>query len=96
VKYVRTTTGVDFRDHTAEEDMPEGIYYESNRVSAGFVCRVVIELDHGDVIIQSVKYQNWMAEVNPHCIEEIPAMEFLAMVHAGEIPDEALEKSPCE
>ena len=95
MKYVRTLIPVTFRDDAAVRD-DHDVYYSGSTVGAGFICQVVLELDYGDLILQSVKYPEWTAEVNPGDVEEIPAMEFLAEVHAGNIPEEALEASPCE
>ena len=92
-KYVRTTTNVTFRNMDAN-DLPEGMTYEGNCVSAGFICRVIVELDPGDTVIQSVKYPHWTAEVHQDQVEEINAMEFLAEVHAGNVPEEALKEGP--
>ena len=91
-RWVRTTKAVLFRDMRQENQVP-GVDFTGVSLGAGQVCFSLVLRGGRMLIMPAVPHENCvlMAEVNEDDYEEIPAMEFLAEVHAGNVPEEALK-----
>ena len=88
-KFVKTTTSLRF--DVDQIGLPESdIIYESNQVGPGFLCHLVEFEGEERSLLIPVKQPRWYCSARPHEFEEVNAMEFLAEVHAGNVPDEAL------
>jgi hypothetical protein len=89
-KFAQTTVTLLF--DVDQTDLPDNVNYERNQVSPGFLCHLIEFEGEERSLLIPVKQPNWFCSARPHEFEEVNAMEFLAEVHAGNVPDDALEE----
>lgn len=104
-KFARTTTNLVFDVDQIGRDSKDVVAYESYSVAAGLLCHLIEFEGEERSLLIPIKQSRWYCSARPHEFEEVNAMEFLAEVHAGNVPDEALfdsepvrlgEVPPCE